>query len=239
MDQMSLRGNLREMSVADLIQHYCDDRKKARLDITSGKQEAQIFFEEGNVVHASLGLKEGEQVIYDVLGWEQGTFSLTVGVKSPKESIKRSWAGLIMEGAKRLDEAKLAQSRGKSKVSIDHERLNKTIEDLQKELGKGLLSADVWQKKTSKQVAGFNSPQKSTILFNEITSYLSSTLAVSEFPPLGGFSLLNLENDQTVVVVDSHELLLVMFIDTTKTTMGLIINLGIPLALKGLVDAIS
>jgi hypothetical protein len=236
---MSLRGNLREMSVADLIQHYCDDRKKAKLDISSGGHTAQIYFKEGNVVHASLGTKEGEQVIYDVLGWEEGTFSLTVGVNSPKESIKRSWAGLIMEGAKRLDEAKLAQSRGKYKVSIDQERLDKTIEELQKELGKGLLSADVWQKKTNKNVAGINSPKKSTVLFNEITSYLNSTLAVSDFPPLGGFSLINLENEQTVVVVDSHELLLVMFIDTTKTTMGLIINLAIPVALKGLVEAIS
>lgn len=236
---MSLRGNLREMSVADLIQHYCDDRKNAKLDISSGGQTAQIYFKEGNVVHACLGTKEGEQVIYDVLGWEEGTFSLTIGINSPKESIKRSWAGLIMEGAKRLDEAKLALSRGKNKISIDQKRLSKTIEDLQKDLGNGLLSADIWQKKTNKKVAGFNSPQKSTVLFNEITSYLSSTLAVSEFPPLGGFSMINLENDQTVVVVDSHELLLVMFIDTTKTTMGLIINLAIPVALKGLVEAIE
>jgi hypothetical protein len=142
-----------------------------------------------------------------------------------------------MEGAKRLDEAKLVLSRGKSKINIDQKRLSKVIEDLQKDLGNGLLSADVWQKKTSKKLTGFNSPQKSTVLFNEITGYLSSTLAVSEFPPLGGFYLINLEQDETVVVVDSNELLLVMFIDTAKTTMGLIINLGIPVALKGLVEA--
>lgn len=95
------------MSVADLIQHNCADRKKAKLSITNAGQEAHLYFENGEVVHASLGAQEGEEVVYSILAWEDGSFSLTNEVDSPKNSINRSWSGLLMEGAKRLDEQNL------------------------------------------------------------------------------------------------------------------------------------
>jgi predicted regulator of Ras-like GTPase activity (Roadblock/LC7/MglB family) len=101
---MGLQGNLKEMSVADLIQHNCNDNKTARLDIHHAGQEASLFFAAGNVVHASLGKQEGEEVVYQILAWEEGDFSLTQGIQAPRQSIERSWSGLLMEGAKRLDE---------------------------------------------------------------------------------------------------------------------------------------
>lgn len=101
---MSLQGNIKEMSVADLIQHNCTDRKKGKLSIMHGGKEAILYFDDGKVVHASIGKEEGEEVIYQTLAWEEGAFVLISDEVSPKISIKRSWSGLLMEGAKRLDE---------------------------------------------------------------------------------------------------------------------------------------
>jgi len=102
---MALEGNLQDMNVADLIQHNCQERKTARLDIRHRNQQATLFFEGGNVKHATLGDLQGEEVIYRILDWQDGTFSLEVGPETPHRSITRSWSGLLLEGAKRLDEA--------------------------------------------------------------------------------------------------------------------------------------
>jgi predicted regulator of Ras-like GTPase activity (Roadblock/LC7/MglB family) len=104
---MGLQGNLHDMSVADLIQHNCEDRKKAKLIIEHEQKQAAVYFQEGRVVHAALGEIEGEEVIYQVLAWEEGTFSLKSDEVTPKNSITRSWSGLLMEGAKRLDEGNI------------------------------------------------------------------------------------------------------------------------------------
>ena len=102
---MAMHGNLKDMAVADLIQHNCQDRKTARLTIEHNHQQAILFFKEGAVVHAILDDQQGEEVVYQTLTWLDGQFTLDVGPEPPTTSITRSWSGLLLNGAKRLDEA--------------------------------------------------------------------------------------------------------------------------------------
>lgn len=102
---MGLSGSLRDMAIADLIQLNCLDRKTAKLQIQHASQLATIFFKNGNLVHAVLGNQEGEEVVYQVLNWEEGKFNLEKGVESPVVSTHRSWSGMLLEGARRLDES--------------------------------------------------------------------------------------------------------------------------------------
>lgn len=105
---MGLQGNLRDMSVADIIQVNCQDKKTASVTLSSAGKEAVIYFKDGAVIHATQDQTIGEEVIYKVLSWDDGEFVLEVGIESPEVSIKRNWSGLLLEGAKRLDE--MAQS---------------------------------------------------------------------------------------------------------------------------------
>ena len=100
-----MQGNLQDMGVADLIQHNCQDQKTAKVVISNNKQKANIYFKDGAVVHATSGNLEGEEVIYELLKWQQGTFTLQTGQKAPTNSISKSWSGLLLEGARRIDEA--------------------------------------------------------------------------------------------------------------------------------------
>jgi len=105
---MGMLGNLKDMTIADLIQHNCQDRKTAELSLQHTGHRAVVYFDDGNVAHAVLdGEQEGEAVIYQILGWEDGTFNLETGVNPPRSTITRSWTGLLLEGARRLDEDKL------------------------------------------------------------------------------------------------------------------------------------
>lgn len=105
-----MQGNLQHMAVADLIQHNCQDRKTAQLAIEHNGHQATIFFKEGAVVHATLDNHQGEEVIYQILGWQEGQFNLDMGIEPPTTTISRSWSGLLLEGARRLDEDKHTQT---------------------------------------------------------------------------------------------------------------------------------
>jgi len=111
---MGLKGNLRDMSVADLIQHQCADRKTAKVTIVNSSRTALIFFKGGEVVHAQLDKNEGEEVVFEILRWEEGTFAVEAAIDPPKVTIDRSWSGLLMEGAKRIDEETHASDKQKS-----------------------------------------------------------------------------------------------------------------------------
>jgi len=101
---MAMRGDLQDMAVADLIQHYCMDRKTAQLVVEHGDQQATLFFKDGAVQHATLDKTQGEEVIYRILNWQEGEFILEMDLEPPAVTISRSWSSLLLEGARRLDE---------------------------------------------------------------------------------------------------------------------------------------
>jgi predicted regulator of Ras-like GTPase activity (Roadblock/LC7/MglB family) len=101
---MALYGSLKEMSVADLIQHNCQDRKTALLTVERNGKKAQLYFRDGAVVHATLGPVQGEEAVFQTLTWDDGKFVLEAGTLPPSVSIQRNWSSLLLEGAKRVDE---------------------------------------------------------------------------------------------------------------------------------------
>ncbi|MBN1439406.1 MAG: DUF4388 domain-containing protein [Anaerolineales bacterium] len=102
---MGIQGNLRDMALADLIQHTCQDRKTAELSIQRAGHKASLFFKGGKLVHAQSGSETGEEVVYRLLQWEEGVFNLENGIEPPATSIQREWSSLLLEGARRLDES--------------------------------------------------------------------------------------------------------------------------------------
>ena len=107
---MALKGNLRDMNLSDVIQTACKSRNQACLLVQSQDRQTQdtqasIFFADGNVVHAVLGSQVGEEVVYELLTWEDGEFELEMDIPSPPErTITVGWSGLLLEGMRRIDE---------------------------------------------------------------------------------------------------------------------------------------
>jgi predicted regulator of Ras-like GTPase activity (Roadblock/LC7/MglB family) len=104
---MALQGSLQDMSVADLIQHNCQEGRTARIDLRLGTEgpTAVMFLDQGQIVHAESQGEKGEEVVYQVLAWGDGTFSVEPGQTTPERTIQRSYAGLLLEGIRRIDEA--------------------------------------------------------------------------------------------------------------------------------------
>ena len=99
-----VRGNLRSLSLPSIIQVNCSERNRALLRIRHQGQEGTIFFAEGDVVHAVLDSQVGEEVVYELLAWEEGEFELEMDVQVSERTIGTGWSALLMEGMRRLDE---------------------------------------------------------------------------------------------------------------------------------------
>lgn len=106
---MGMSGNLTGLAAADLIQLNCVDQKVARLQIQYADQQAELYFSGGQIVHAVSGDQKGDEVVYQVLGWNEGEFTLENDISSTETTINRSWPSLLLEGARRLDEKGLNQ----------------------------------------------------------------------------------------------------------------------------------
>jgi len=118
---MALQGNLKDMAAADLIQQYGQDQKTAELQITHNGQQATLYFHGGTVAHAVMDDIQGEEVVYRVLQWEEGQFSLEMDIDPPTVTIQRSWSGLLLEGSRRLDEAEQEQEIQEAQIEAKME----------------------------------------------------------------------------------------------------------------------
>ncbi len=129
-----MQGNLQDMNVADLIQHNCQEPKTVRLTIQHEGQSAVLFFKDGNVVHATANGQQGEEAIYPILSWAEGTFISDPGIEPPAVTITRPWAGLLLEGARRLDEATLHSEIGFEEAKHMAQKLDDILKEMSTEV---------------------------------------------------------------------------------------------------------
>ena len=145
----AVRGNLNTMSLPNIVQINCAEHNQARLRLRQGGQEASLFFADGNVVHAALGPRVGEEVVYELLTWENGEFELEMNIPPPEQTITTSWSGLLLEGMRRIDEKSAGlEGQDRPKENVEYKEVNKVAKlgDLCKEMAgeiPGFVSADV------------------------------------------------------------------------------------------------
>lgn len=144
---MALAGNLRDMALMDIIQITCQEQKQKLLTVQRGDQNAEVYFDAGEVVHASLGDLAGEEAIYRILAWDEGDFSLEEGIAPPTQTIEIPWSALLMEGLQWVDEANQVGLGDEIELLEDDMARKKTgLQDTLSELGdevQGFIAASV------------------------------------------------------------------------------------------------
>jgi len=101
---VELQGSIRQFSLADVVQFLGAAAKTGKLELVLEADRGSIFFENGAVIHAELGAREGEEAFFELMRRTEGSFEFLHGVTSPKKSVRQHSAILLMEGARRSDE---------------------------------------------------------------------------------------------------------------------------------------
>ena len=101
---MAIEGDLKDASLINLVQFICHDGRNTALFLTRQREDGVIYFEGGEPIHATTGLLDGDEAVYQLLKWTEGTFRVTNCETIPRRTITSSWNHLILEGMRRLDE---------------------------------------------------------------------------------------------------------------------------------------
>jgi hypothetical protein len=104
---MSFQGSLNELPLADIVQLVAVSGKTGMFSMTRASEKGYVYLHNGQITHAKVGETEGEDAIYALALWSQGTFQFSPGVESESHTISRSNTNLLLEAARRSDEWKI------------------------------------------------------------------------------------------------------------------------------------
>jgi CheY-like chemotaxis protein/predicted regulator of Ras-like GTPase activity (Roadblock/LC7/MglB family) len=104
-EDRALEGDLQMMNLASIIQINCEERNQARLTLHHQGKIGVIYFKDGGMIHAETGDLSGDEAIYSLLSWDNGSFRLKMGVEPAIQTIQKSWSALLLEGMRRIDES--------------------------------------------------------------------------------------------------------------------------------------
>jgi len=116
----NIEGSLEAMDLPTLVQ-FVSYEGQTVIHLKHGSQTGEIYLDNNEVCHAELhgpngeSALIGEEVVYELLSWETGTFKVERNVPPPKVSIQTQWAFLVMEGMRQLDER-----RSQKELAIDN-----------------------------------------------------------------------------------------------------------------------
>lgn len=101
---MALTGQLSDMSLAELIEFFCNQRKTGRLKIDYQRGHSVFFISEGELVDAKVGALSGVDAVYFSLTLPNAAFDFSPDVQATRRTINEKWTQVVLEGLRRLDE---------------------------------------------------------------------------------------------------------------------------------------
>ncbi len=101
---MPLSGELTDLSLAELIEFFCNQRKTGCIEINCENGEGNFYLDSGSLVHASIGSISGIEAVYYALTLSQASFTFEPAVEAPERTIDQPWASVVLEGLRLLDE---------------------------------------------------------------------------------------------------------------------------------------
>jgi DNA-binding response OmpR family regulator len=106
-DSEKFQGTLSDLHLADIIQLKCMSGSSAALQFTGPQGEkARVYFESGQVRHATAPGKEGIAAFNQIVRWKGGQISEVSGAAQSPRTIDLDWQILLMEAVRQMDETR-------------------------------------------------------------------------------------------------------------------------------------
>ena len=104
-ESLKFQGTLSDLHIADIIQLKCMSGATAAIEFTGPRGEkARVYFENGQVRHATAPGMEGMAAFNEIMTWKGGQIS-EVASDTKARTIDLDWQVLLMEGIRSVDEA--------------------------------------------------------------------------------------------------------------------------------------
>ncbi|HEX4899238.1 MAG TPA: DUF4388 domain-containing protein [Pyrinomonadaceae bacterium] len=101
---MALTGHLSDLSLSELIEFFCNQRKSGRLRVLYPQGSGYFYLQGGSVIHAQIGVLHGIDAVYYALTLANAKFEFSGSADAPERTINQPWTQVVLEGLRRLDE---------------------------------------------------------------------------------------------------------------------------------------
>lgn len=103
----ALRGRMDEISLASVLGMLEMERKTGIMLVERDDASARLFIRKGHVIRADCDQPRltGAAAAFEALGWRSGSFDFLIGDIGGVDEIQTSTTFLLLEAARRLDEA--------------------------------------------------------------------------------------------------------------------------------------
>ncbi len=92
-----MQGNLAQISLNDILLLATGGKKSGILKLVRGKETVEVYFVDGNIVHATCPIGDGEKALLYPVTWGEGTFSLLPNGAPPSSTIKKNSPEILEE----------------------------------------------------------------------------------------------------------------------------------------------
>lgn len=92
------------VGLADVVQIQHQNRFSGCIAVESAQGRGHLFLREGEIIHAEMGGRSGEEVFQDLLDWQGSRFVLQPNVATTRTSIQKTSAHLLLDAHRVLDE---------------------------------------------------------------------------------------------------------------------------------------
>jgi CheY-like chemotaxis protein len=105
----SFRATLSGLTPMDIVQLKCMSSATGVLEFSNTLGTGRVFFERGDVVHATVANPQGERKIgyeafEEIVGWKSGRIADVPDADAPPHTIRTNWQSLLLEVAQNRDE---------------------------------------------------------------------------------------------------------------------------------------
>ena len=102
---MALSGHLSDLSLSELIEFFCNQRKTGQLKVLYPKGSGHFYLQTGSVIDAKIGVLRGIDAVYYALTLPNARFEFSSAITDNVErTINQPWTQVVLEGLRRLDE---------------------------------------------------------------------------------------------------------------------------------------
>ena len=90
-----VEGDLSDLTLPSLLRALSQEGSTSVLRLRRGTDLAAVYFREGTLIHAQAGETEGDEALYEVLGWSVGRFRLTRDPDLQPHTVSARLAGVV------------------------------------------------------------------------------------------------------------------------------------------------
>lgn len=101
---MALTGHLSDLSLSELIEFFCNQRKTGQLKVLYPQGPGHFYLQTGSVVDARIGVLRGIDAVYYALTLPNAKFEFGGASPATERTINQPWTQVVLEGLRRLDE---------------------------------------------------------------------------------------------------------------------------------------